>query len=501
MWIDLFLEKREVRKLALYQSIISLRSVELQQLKERTHFSESTIPPMIQEIEQDFYLMHGFSFSLSDSFRKENQTTLPDFHHYRQYLLEHSLVAHAFYAMLLTPESGIKTFCERQFLSRATVFRKLSVVKEILAPFHLQFNVNKLELIGSEVAIRYFFCNIFWFLKPHIIEEYPLSDGDLTEFIEDLCGTFDAVTTVGNKQKFELCLKIGQLRREAGFYITEEIDQHKIVLSNSFRVDHQDSFYTYLKKTCPSTFLANEANSFYFILYSGAIFVHQHTSVYQMFKEWTTHKNVTYQVIRTLTDQFSATFLHGQQPDEYPIITANLTSVLNACEVLNDAPPLIFLLLHSNWQIKEPLSKEVFKYIYTYLKRLSRRKKYAFLADHLTSLSNLFTYFLWPSVKAAIYQQPLSVAVIAEDNFITMQPLYHFFTEHPYVALSPYEEQTNIDLLIIPHHSFHPLQVDAEVFHYNYLAVENQFADLKQALAQQQLQKYENRLMQQAAMR
>ncbi|WP_179189999.1 helix-turn-helix domain-containing protein [Candidatus Enterococcus testudinis] len=46
-----------------------------------------------------------------------------------------------------------KIFCEKQYLSRATVFRKLSVIKEILAPFHLQFNINKLELIGSELAI------------------------------------------------------------------------------------------------------------------------------------------------------------------------------------------------------------------------------------------------------------------------------------------------------------------------------------------------------------
>lgn len=495
MWIDLFLEKREVRKLVIYQEIMTMQPLRLSALKERTNYTESTILPLLQEIENDLTELTGNTISLTHTVDQPVQRRMPDLHHYRQHLLEHSLVAQVFYTMLFTADSCIKDFCKKQFLSRATVFRKLSVVKEILAPFHLQFNINKLELIGSELAIRYFFCNIFWFLKPHIINNYPLDDQALQEMLTDLCNTFDSVTSVGNKQKFELCLKIGQLRREAGYFIDQEIPQSAIVLDTAIIKTYQEQFAAFLSQNCPEAYVEKEQIGFYFILYSGAIYIHQDTPIYSMFQDWAGNENETYQAIKQLSDGIAHHFLHDQPPAEFDVVTANLTSVFNACVVLNDAPPLIYLLLQKNWRIDAPLSKHVYKYCAKFLKRLSRRKKYLFLDNHLESLTNLFTFFLWPTVKAAIHKQKLTVGIVAEDNFITMLPLYNFFTEHHYVELSPYQGDEDIDLLVIPHHSFYPENFQKQVFHYNYLAIENQFAELKKALGQQQILKYETNLV------
>ncbi|WP_430612596.1 helix-turn-helix domain-containing protein [Enterococcus sp. DIV0876] len=491
MWIDLFLEKRDVRKLVIYQEIATLKKIDLPSLKARTKCSESTILPLIQEIELDLADLTGAAFSLTRCFE---ESIFPDVHHYRQYLLEHSLVAQAFYTMLLSPDAGIKDFCAEQFLSRATVFRKLSVVKEILAPFHIQFNINQLELVGSELAIRYFFCNIFWFLKPHMIEEYPLEDGELNDLIDELCDTFDSVTTVGNKQKFELCLKIGHIRRTSGYFIKESIPSWVLVLPESFMDPQRDKLYSYLKKNCPTMYLTAEETSFYFILYSGAIYIHQETEVFDMFRLWSKQRYEPFTIIEDLANTIAAIFLPDDRPKNYDVIIANMTSVFSTCVVLNDAPPLIFLLLKKNWQINEPLSEHLYHYCFSYLKRISRRKKYTFLEDHLDVLAHLFTYFLWPSVNDAVRQQKLSVAIIAEDNFITMLPLYNFFTQHPYVTLCPYHAQEEIDLLVIPHHSFYPEHDTRPVFHYDYLAVENQFLKLKDVLATRQLHKYKSRL-------
>ncbi|OTN76397.1 hypothetical protein A5886_001474 [Enterococcus sp. 8G7_MSG3316] len=317
----------------------------------------------------------------------------------------------------------------------------------------------------------------------------------MQEMVNDLYHTFDSVTSIGNKQKFELCLKIGQLRRDAGYLIDQEIPQSALVLKESIIDTHQKSFYAFLSQKCPPSYLKKEQMSFYFILYSGAIYIHQDTPVYGMFQKWASEENEPYQVIRQLTGDIAARFLQNQRPIDYEVIIANLTSVFNACVVLSDAPPLIFLLLQKNWRIEEPLSKHVYKYCAKFLKHLSRRKKYLFLDDHLESLTNLFTFFLWPTVKAAIHKLKISVGIVAEDNFITMLPLYNFFTEHHYVDLSPYQGDEDVDLLVIPHLSFYPDNFHKQVFHYNYLAVENQFADLKKALAQQQLLKYENNLL------
>lgn len=489
---NLFLDDLEVAKLSAYQLLQDKSPLTISALKKELACTEKKAQTVLLEIEQDLKILlkRTVSFSLLDGLALPNDA--PNATAYRQFLFANSLLAQAFIFMVESPHKTIQEFCQENYLSRATVFRRLKPLQSLLAPFHLKFNISQLQLTGDELAIRYLLCNIFWLVRPNLIQNFSFVDPQLLQLVENIVSTFHNVTAYGSRHKLALCLHICQARRLAGFYIEDELLLSDLPLRDELVLENHAAFREHLLPTTPPQHLAQEELGFYFLIYTGAIYVSPNTLSFEMFQEWWQQPTPEKKAIADFGQLVREKFFKGETPVYFELILANIMGTFNASALLQGTPPMIYMLMESSLRSPDPLFQELEKFCLHYLQMVARRKNFAWLKKNTAILASIFAYFLWPSLQAAVRQTKLRVSVLAEDNFILMLPLYAFLRSVSYVELLPYEPDApqQFDLVIFPHHSFQPTEFTGPTFLYTDEAVQNNFACLNAQLKKLQVAKF-----------
>ncbi|MFD1485890.1 helix-turn-helix domain-containing protein [Lacticaseibacillus baoqingensis] len=81
---------------------------------------------------------------------------------YRSYLVQQSLVYRLIDYAVTAAAPSPNQFCEREFISRSTISRKLKPVNNLMAHFGVKLKLAKLAFSGSEMNIRYFLYTVYW---------------------------------------------------------------------------------------------------------------------------------------------------------------------------------------------------------------------------------------------------------------------------------------------------------------------------------------------------
>lgn len=196
MFLELFLDEPEKFKLSLYHDLLQMSAGDysLHYFDQQYKASYAKIQSAFLGLHSDLFALGKYELFQKDTGRIHLNEKLPSLEAYQDFLLENSLILHAFYYLLFQPEKNLQDFCRENFLSRSTVFRKLQPMEEILSPFNIHFQPSKLKLSGSEIGIRYFLCNLLWYLGPSLlIEELPFSTEKL-KVLQQLTKIFDPYT-------------------------------------------------------------------------------------------------------------------------------------------------------------------------------------------------------------------------------------------------------------------------------------------------------------------
>lgn len=97
---------------------------------------------------------------------------------YRVFLLQRSIPWRFLDTSVQGPSENLTTFCERLFVSRSTLLRKIAPLKRYLARYQIRFSYTNLELIGDEYQIRLALFVLYWtgyhdFTWPLTAVDYP----------------------------------------------------------------------------------------------------------------------------------------------------------------------------------------------------------------------------------------------------------------------------------------------------------------------------------------
>ncbi|MFD1485889.1 helix-turn-helix domain-containing protein [Lacticaseibacillus baoqingensis] len=81
---------------------------------------------------------------------------------YRSFLVRHSLPYRLVDYCLTGTTPSLEAFCQREFVSRSTVSRKLRPLTEMMAGFRVKLKLATLTFTGPETNIRYLFYALYW---------------------------------------------------------------------------------------------------------------------------------------------------------------------------------------------------------------------------------------------------------------------------------------------------------------------------------------------------
>ncbi|KAF1303498.1 helix-turn-helix domain-containing protein [Enterococcus sp. JM9B] len=122
-------------------------------------FSYTKIQSLLDTINQDMLTLYNRSL-FSESGKIIFDSQLFDSGSYRTYLLNKSIAYQFLLNILINPEDQLVDFCESHYLSRATIHRKMRMVKEYLSSQNVNLNLTGMTLSGSESFIRTFYFHL-----------------------------------------------------------------------------------------------------------------------------------------------------------------------------------------------------------------------------------------------------------------------------------------------------------------------------------------------------
>lgn len=493
MLIHCLLDDIEHLKLDSYQLLISTTSLSFTKLRKSLKLTSNKMTMIITELETDLSNILGKVIPI---LQDDKETLLlpadsPNDSVYRQFLLENSLIIRVFSFILTCPESNLDDFCQKNFLSRATAFRRLSNLQELLAPYRFKLNISQLKLTGNELAIRHFLGTLFWSIKPDLKTNPSLKDLPPAQLIDSIVDTFDEHMAYGTRNQIVLFLQIAELRRKAGYYPKSDLTPDDFPLCDEVRRAHHLEFTTYLARTTPADLVAAEELAFYFQMYTGAIYTRTDTRSYAAFREWLQQQSQPQMIINSFCDKLLTTFFSQRTPEHFDVLAANIMGTFNLSYLLKDTPSLLYTFFEPSLRAETPAFWEIENFSYRFFRDVAQKKEFHWLKPICPHLASLFAYFLLPTFNTQLATKKLKVSVTNENNFILALPLQAFLEAVPYIECIPYSEDhpEQIDLLISAHKNLFPTNYDGPSYLYTFRDIQDDFINLRSRLESLHLEK------------
>jgi hypothetical protein len=222
-------------------------------------FSYTKIQSLTEDINQDLLALYQQPI-FSDEGKITFNHLLFDSGRYQTYLLTQSVNYQFLMSVLLEPDFIIEDFCEHYYISRATLHRKITPIRQYLQKRRVNLNLTKMTLKGSESYIRSFYFHMSWHISAgNDILNQPVIKHSFAQFASwnepwdsHLC-----------HRQARLYLAIAQLRLEQGNSI-EAFDYSLYHFPKRHRtIDHFFSTFTQTERQNHA-----EQNFFYyFIIY------------------------------------------------------------------------------------------------------------------------------------------------------------------------------------------------------------------------------------------
>lgn len=459
--IGVLLDKVARRKLTVIELLLNLEPghYSISPLMESLTLSYPTLIALCNEIKHDFAQLQLPNFLTSDG--KINwQPKSYSHNRYRQYLIRHSIAYKLLLTTLIEPEKTLVEFCQENFLSRATLARKLRPFNQFLKTFDLRLNLTQMKLIGQqEGMIRLAYHCYLWissFGEDLFVHCDLQSEHDLLQKISLTTSSYV------NPKEVLLMLLISRLRVQQGYRLnalpfTElalpPIDQTLTEYFADFLTEdeqikrHTDFFAYFIFYTIYFIDPADQRLS-YIQLYFDSL---KQTPLHSLHRRlWKTIKETILAAAPSLADQ--------------QLLATNLFVTLVNFNVQPGSPPLLLSLLPAEHLDQNPEFQQIQATFAKTITRLSRRKDFAWLKNSGTGLAQALAIITYPYCRSKQVRNVLKVGIVPLPNYLVMQELKYFLTHLEFVDfhLTSAKDET-VDLYIATSKTLLP---DPNVPHY-----------------------------------
>ncbi|GGC76129.1 helix-turn-helix domain-containing protein [Enterococcus wangshanyuanii] len=494
----MMLENTDKRKLTLFRllTIFSDKRYSVKFFESKLDYSYSRVVYLLELIQQDLTDMTGKKVDL---FTKNGVHHKQDITYdmYYQYLIIQSIPYQLLVSLLYFPENNLDQFCDNHFQSRTTVVRKSKLLIDYFKHFDIKVNISQLSLSGDERIIRILFYDLIWMTSQGTnlpkIRQNPLTYKEVSKIISPY---FPDTFSYGARKQISLMLDIIYLRVRKGNALTEQTEiEPYIIIPEMYTAPYFETLIT------DPEALAAEAQFAAFLLIASPNFFREGEHRLLLLDSYLeTHSNTATKLLEEFTVFFKDQFM----PDGFSwrnevILFGNVANILFSHSIIKQKFPTLFHLTDNNIYSKNKYYYQLFTEFRALFQKISNRKNYAWLRSTIDSLSDTLSALLVPLYESFLGNNLIRIALVAESNYLLVEPLTQFIKDIPFVQLVAYKygEFSSFDFMVTTSSFLIPENCPLPSFVFRFSAdSDEQFLSLYQAIKDVHNQKDSN-LMQQ----
>jgi len=484
------LEKIAHRKLTIYQILVELAPgvYTVNTIENECEYAYQRVKSLLHEIHNDLDKLTQSRYQLLDADRRVNITEeLISYTSYQQFLLKNSLPYRLILHTLLYPQDKLQDFCEKQFISAASVNRTIKPLQDYLRNYNLKLNVNQLEIKGKESVVRMALYNFLWLNCQGQSLEVVFKD---VPAFEDLTNKLLQFMPKQNqyvaKKRIQTILSVSLLRIQSGNYIDIDDD-----LAGFTEVSAQ-FLQKCLSIKLPENLLNREFQYIALLCYNGPFYSSTTDPLTQ--KALTDLKRGScslFQLINNFEAFYLQRFVSSADTELLDVLRVNLLCIASNYFIFQQRVPTLFTMVHSTIQEELVLFQDLLLHIRQFLANLANNKEFHWLRTTKADLALTWTHLLLPHYEAFNSQQQLKVGLLLDANYLLTQPLLRFLKQQSFLKVVFHEESLPLDYDYIITTSLFlvPETATCKLFVYDFSVHEKALIELYQLLKEAHLQK------------
>ncbi|EOH98432.1 hypothetical protein UAY_02389 [Enterococcus moraviensis ATCC BAA-383] len=481
---SMMLEDTAKRKLILF-GLLSSFSNELHSVnffEKRLDYSYSRVVYLLELIQQDITELAGEKTEIIHANGIHYKQTV-SYDTYYQYLITQSIPYQLLISILFYPKDNLDAFCKKNYQSRTTVVRKSKLLIRYLKQFNIKINTSQLTLYGDERVIRIALYALIWMSSQGTnlpkTKERPINYEGI---IETISPYFPDSHSYSAQKQITLMLDIIYLRIQSGNGLIDKVTINSYIPLNKTRGEY--CFKDWIKDT---TMLEAEIQFAGYLLIATPNFFRANddrlTSLNRYLKN---QKNNATKLLEEFTNFFSEKFLvECFSWEDEPILFGNVVNILFSTAIIEKPFPTLFHMINHSSYSKNEHYYLLFTNFKIFFQKIAKRKNFSWLKNSIDQLSDSLAALLVPLYETFQTDNIVRIALIAESNYLLVQPLSQFIEELHFVKLVAYEysDFSNFDFIVATSSSLIPSECNLPSFVFRFSADNDaQYIRLYQAI-------------------
>lgn len=455
LYEKLMMDSGMLTKFTLFKRITQMNQTDLSitQLAEEFSLNYQQASIIAAEINNDLKKICSTHPSILHKAGKINSTKLlVTIDEYRYFLLKKSVPFQYILYFLNHDSPNIDDFCQRYYVSRSTVSRKMLPLKKHVKQFNLRFTYTDANLTGDERSVRVALFDALWLGTRGTV--WPFENVSLEE-VEKLTEAFAEYFPLSRTY-----LGAKELTYFAAIFLCRT--RKKIFVPYDERYDFlmkDNAYYDFerlnkelgpLQSLSPKHSKGESSFIFFLAHYAPFYTLDDDPSLHQTLHDFSVRPNPVYELVQDFIT-YAKINIFKKEPDilDKPIIIGNLINITFTFYVLGKPFPNLQNLVEIPDQ-KRKADQSLELKLQEFFEEKAREKEYKFVYTIKKPLVAAFKSVLLPTFDKPKHSEHLKVGVAFEHNFTLVRMIYQFLNDLGFVDASPYQEDLNdsYDLVI-----------------------------------------------------
>ena len=417
------------KKLEMFHQLLSFDDgvYPLRYFKQYTDFSYARLVSLFTEMDEDLRQYSEGSLLSDEGKVVIEKEALIDIS-YEQFLFQESIAYKFLFATIAETNYRLEDFCEENFISRASVLRKLQPLISYLKRFDININCSKMKITGHEAIVRLVYFNFFWLTS--FGEEFFLALGEERRGPELFDDEDKQWMTYVEPRQWFLLTSISRLRLEKDHTLGETPFNQLVYPETNL------SYFVELERLGLSeTQVSRESDFLSYMLFYWLPFFHFDDPRISYVR---TYMNSKDHPLVNLLDQFQTFYINSLDgvtltPDELELLHINIFTTFLNHAIREDTLPLAVDFSNDLFQDNHPLFDPLYNKIRNFLRKASQKEEYYWINNCLDHLVYSCASFLLPFFEKSKENYQLRVGIVMFQNAIVSKSLLEFLAKLPFV--------------------------------------------------------------------
>ena len=368
---------------------------------------------------------------------------------YRYHLLQQAVPFQFILYFLNDANPTIEQFCEKYFVSRSTVSRKIDKLKKHLKRFNIRFTYTEAGMSGDERLIRLALFDLLWLGTRGIECPINVDKHQLNKIIDTYKDYFPLSQTYFGTQEIKLFTSINMVRVQKKKF-TKYDPRYNFLMKDNPYYDFT-SLRDLIDMPMTTRQLKGETSFIYFLAhYSPFYTIRDDQSMKQALHDFDSRPNPVNDFVTEFRN-FAKKVLFPDRPDimDDPLVVSNMLNITFGYFIFRQPfPSMIELVLDPN--AKQTRGEYIlFQNIQNFMQMTKENPSYSFISSVHPMITRAFKRLLLPYFNQSPYAHNLKVGIALEHNAIFVRDLYRFLEDLRFIDAEPYDVSLKDDYDLI----------------------------------------------------